>query len=137
MDADFLTYVVSEGRVVAPVFEAPRQAKIMLKELFDRYREIASNGFLEANTVCTMNIHFEHILKVLGAKTVVEQITLDDIQKYIDRRSKMKRGKRPISPDTIRAEITSLRACWNWAIKAKKMAEPFPSTGLMFPNPLS
>lgn len=60
-DADFLTYVISEGRITTPIVDPAKPAPLTLQGLFDRYIEIVSNGSLGDNTVYTMKIHFNHI----------------------------------------------------------------------------
>src|SRR5439155_17470186 len=42
--------------------------------------------------------------------------------------------KIPLSSATLRKEITSFRACWNWAIQSGLIAMPFPNQGIRFPK---
>src|SRR5207247_3433587 len=40
----------------------------------------------------------------------------------------------PLSPITLRKEVATLRACWNWAVHSGLLAAHFPNKGLRFPK---
>jgi integrase len=52
-----------------------------------------------------------------------------NLQAHIDRRR-----KKGVSPVTLKKEIATLRACWNWAAHAGLLKGIFPSKGLRFPK---
>jgi len=47
----------------------------------------------------------------------VNEITADDVNRYVKLRKEGRIGKKPAAPGTIRAELTKLRACFNYMIR--------------------
>src|SRR5262249_1621529 len=45
-----------------------------------------------------------------------------------------RRRKKGISPVTLKKEIASLRACWNWSVHGGLLKGTFPGRGLRFPK---
>jgi len=41
---------------------------------------------------------------------------------------------RKLSPVTLRKELASFRALWNWSVKSGLLTGPFPNQGLVFPK---
>src|SRR5262249_12579781 len=39
-----------------------------------------------------------------------------------------------VSPSTLKQEVASVRACWNWAVDAGLLRGAFPAKGLRFPK---
>src|ERR1035438_3572232 len=58
-----------------------------------------------------------------------------DLQDYLDKRVRRK-GKKtvPLSPVTLRKELASFRACFNWAVQTGLLTGSFPNHGLRFPK---
>lgn len=92
-------------------------------------------GSLEQSTVNAMEIHLRHLERVLGSSFVLRSAELEDLQGYIDKRSKENglHGK-PLSPITIKRELTTLRTLWNWAKDAGYVSEPLQLKGLRYPK---
>src|SRR6266567_1216612 len=60
---------------------------------------------------------------------------LGHLQEHVNRRSKAKglRGNR-LSAETIRKEIASFRAAWNWGVQMGFVKNAYPNKGLKFPK---
>ncbi len=88
---------------------------------------------MEENSRYTLNIHLEHILRVLKPTTLVTAVTFEALQRYVNGRSAAvgRRGQ-PISPTTIKKELTSFSSVWNWALRMGYVTAPFPNKGLRF-----
>lgn len=97
-------------------------------ELRDKYVETFSNGAIEANTLYTVKIHLNHLQETLGKRFLLSGLSMASLQKHIDRR------QADVSPVTIRKEINSFRAAWNWARRMKLLEGHFPSRGLVYPK---
>jgi integrase len=61
-------------------------------------------------------------------------LTLPDLQRHVDARARKRYRGRPLSPVTLRKEMATFRACWNWGALAGKLTGPFPSRGLKYPK---
>lgn len=129
-DADLLTFLLSDGKLVRPVEVS---AGLTLGDLCQRYLDALPRGTLEANTVYTLKIHLSHLKDVLGERFRADRLTFADLQRYVDTRSKEigKRGK-PISPVTIKKELTSFSGVWTWAIRMCLVKTAFPNKGLRY-----
>lgn len=131
-DADLPTFLVSDGKLNAPPAPA---ARLTLADLRDRYLAAVGGGSLEDNTVRTARTHFGHLGRALGESFSIRGLGLLDLQGYVDRRGKAKGfHRRPLSPTTIKKELATLRAAWNWGAQAGLLAGPFPGGGLRFPK---
>ena len=126
---DYLQFDGQEPVVVELVSE-----KISLRTLRERYLSTHENS-LEKSTVTGVKIHFGHLEKTLGPAFIVSELTLADLQRHIDLRSKSKGlHGRKLSAATIQKEIVSLRTAWNWAARHKLVAGKFPNQGLRYPK---
>jgi integrase len=105
-----------------------------LTQLIERYEASLPKGAIEESTRYTIRIHTGRLKELLGADFPVRALTRDDLQRYINSRAKKKgqRGK-PLSPITIRKEITTLSGIWSWAVTAG-LVNPFPNKGLRYPK---
>ena len=125
-----LDYVQFDGRVE----QAPVAEKITLGLLRDRYLATHERS-LEQTTVSGIRLHFKHLAKALGEQFPIAELSLADLQGYVDGRQKAAGlNGRKLSPATIQKEIISLRTAWNWAAKMKLVSGPFPSHGLRYPK---
>ena len=93
------------------------------------------DGALEESTLQGMRTHIKHVHRVFGVSFRLLSVELEDIQRYIDRRSKEKgiRGNN-LSPATIKKELTTLRTMWNWAKDAGYVGRPLPMKGIRYPK---
>jgi hypothetical protein len=95
---------------------------------------------MEANSLATPRMHLGHFERTLGAGFDLRKLTLADLQNYVNKRRKegnprRKQGEaRPLSAATLRLEVASLRAAWNWAVLASLVKGAFPSKGPQYPK---
>ncbi|HEY4309326.1 MAG TPA: tyrosine-type recombinase/integrase [Pirellulales bacterium] len=97
-------------------------------ELRDSYVTTFSNGAIEANTLYTAKIHLNHVETTLGGRFLLNGLSMASLQKHIERR------QADVLPVTIRKEINSFRATWNWGERMKLVQGGFPSRGLVYPK---
>jgi integrase len=130
--ADILTFVLSDGKQA----EKPSRPQVLtLQDLIDRYTAACSVGAMEENSLDTTRMHLRHVVGTFGKGFAVGGLKLDDLQRHVERRAK-KRGtrKRLLSPTTIRKEVATFRAAWNWGVQAGLLTGPFPHRGLKYPK---
>jgi integrase len=128
---DIVTFVEHDGNPpsAGPTLpNAPRQA-VTLGHLKDRYLTTHSNGTIEANSLDTCKLHLNHFVRVLGESFPLGELSLAKMQEYVNLRAKVK-----ISPMTIRMEIATLRAAWNWGEPMELTEGKFPNRGLRYPK---
>lgn len=128
---DIVTFVEHDGKPpdIGPMLaNAPRQA-VTLGHLKERYLTTHANGTIEANSLDTCRLHLGHFARVLGDAFPLGELSLAKLQEYVNQRAKAK-----ISPVTIRKEIATLRAAWNWGEPMDLTSERFPSKGLRYPK---
>jgi integrase len=130
--ADILTFVLSDGKQA----EKPSLPDVLtLQDLIDRYTSACSVGAMEENSLETTKMHLRHFVATFGKGFAVGNLKLADLQRHVEQRAKQ-RGirKRPLSPTTIRKEIATLRAAWNWGVQAGMLMGSFPHRGLKYPK---
>lgn len=128
---DIVTFGEHDGRPPAavPALPAtPRQA-VTLGHLRDRYLATYGNGTIEASSLYTCRIHLSHVCRLLGDGFPVGDLTTGRLQEYVDRRARAK-----IAPATIRKELATLRAAWNWGGSMGLTTGGFPNRGLRYPK---
>jgi integrase len=129
--ADLPVFLLSDGKLASRPEVGP---VLTLADLFDRYRS-TQQGALEDSTLATIGTHMGHLTATLGAKFPVQGLSPADLQQHVERRARARglRG-RPLSPTTIRKEISSFSAVWTWANRMGLVVEPFPNRGLTYPK---
>jgi integrase len=128
---DIVSFVQHDGNppAIGPTLpHAPRQA-ITLGTLRDRYLATHGNGTIEANSLDTCKLHLAHFCRVFGDAFPLHELSLAKLQEYVNRRAKEK-----ISPITIRKEIATLRAAWNWGGPMDLTSGNFLNRGLRYPK---
>lgn len=131
-DADVATFLLSDGRIT---HKADLAQRVTLKELFDAYFASLPKGNLEATTMRTLATHARHFKRHLKQSRSVSEITLKLLQSYVTKRLKEPGARgRTVSPVTIKKEIASLRAVWNWGVLQGLVEGVFPSRGLRYPK---
>jgi integrase len=130
--ADFLTFVKTGGQTTDPPKPAPDA--VPLGVFCDRYLAAHSGGAMEANSLATVGMHLGHFVRTLGARFSVGALALEDLQRHVDERRKKRYRGKTLSPVTLRKEVASFRAAWNWGVVAKVVSGPFPSNGLVYPK---
>ena len=134
--ADVVSFILSGGRTVK-MLEAKEAVKVgvTLEQLKEKYVETLAIGAIEENSLYTVQMHLRHFIKTLGARFVMQKLTMNDLQEHVNTRAKAKGIKgRKLSPVTLRKEIASLRACWNWGVQAALVSGNLPNKGLKFPK---
>ncbi|HLI76824.1 MAG TPA: site-specific integrase [Acidobacteriaceae bacterium] len=128
---DIVTFIEHDGKppdIGPKLADAPRQA-VTLGRLKERYLTTHANGTIEANSLDTCKLHLGHFARVLGEGFPLGELSLAKLQEYVNQRAKAK-----VSPVTIRKEIATLRAAWNWGEPMKLTSGRFPSRGLRYPK---
>jgi integrase len=128
---DIVTFVADDGKLshIGPTLaNAPRQA-VPLGHLKSRYLATHANGTIEASSLDTCNLHLGHFVRVLGENFPLGELSLAKMQEYVNLRAKAK-----ISSVTIRKEVATLRAAWNWGEPMVLTSGRFPSQGLRYPK---
>lgn len=130
--ADLVTFVLSGGRLD----EKPKPPPIRtLAELKDRYVQAVGLGAMETNSLNTVKMHLNHFVKTLGGAFPIQTLAQTQLQEHIERRAKKKgHFKKPMSPVTLKKEVASFRACWNWGVEAGLLTGRFPNRGLKYPK---
>ncbi len=129
--ADIVTFVEHDGKLpdTGPTLaHAPRQA-VTLGHLKDRYLTTYANGTIETNSLDTCKLHLGHFARLLGDGSPIGELSLSRLQEYVNKRAEAK-----LSPVTIRKEIATLRAAWNWGEPMGLTSGKFPNRGLRYPK---
>jgi integrase len=130
--ADFIAFVKAGGKVEEPPPPVPE--RLNLKRLTDGYLESHANGAMEENSLATVRMHLGHFATTLGERFDVQGLALEHLQRHVDSRAKKRYRGKPLSPVTLRKEMATLRACWNWGVHAGKLKGHFPGRGLKYPK---
>jgi hypothetical protein len=132
-DADLALFLLSDGKVTKKVTSAP--AHLTLDALCKKYVEVHSGGAMEATSLQTVEMHLRHFRKSFGDSFVITRLKQSDLQDHVTRRSKMDGiRKRKVSPITLRKEMGSFRALWNWGVRSELLSGLFPNRGLVYPK---
>jgi len=129
--ADVVSFVRNGGKVVQA---APPPAPLTLAQLKEKYLEAQGQGAMEANSLATVRMHLGHFEKTLGGRFAVRNLAAADLQRHVAERRKKKHRGKALSPVTLRKEMASFRACWNWAVLQDLLSGAFPSRGLVYPK---
>jgi integrase len=134
--ADIASFVLSGGRAVkSPESNGQTKEPFTLAEFKEKYIETLSIGAVEQSSLNTMQMHLRHFLKTLGTRFRIGGLTLNDLQRHVNTRAAQKgiRGRK-LGAMTLRKEVASLRAAWNWGALAGLVEGRFPNKGLKFPK---
>jgi integrase len=128
---DIIAFIENDGKPLAPersLPSAPRES-VSFGHLKDQFLATHGNGSLEANSVYTCKIHLSHFCRFLGDGSTVDGLSLAELQAYVNHRAES-----VVSPVTIRKEIATVRAAWNWAEPMGLTSGKFPGRGLRYPK---
>ena len=91
---DIVEFVQHDGRQTSSTGLAARpvNAKLSLAALRDRYLETRGE-VLEPRTLETARLHFKHLCAILGDGFPIRELTLADLQGYVNRRGKQKNAQ--------------------------------------------
>jgi integrase len=134
LGADIGTFLMSDGKLTSKPRAVPPPRLLTLGELRDLYVAVHSNGALETNSLDTVRMHLGHFVRTLGESFPVETLEAAHLQGPIDQRARQRYRGRSLSAVTLRKEMASFRACWNWAAQAGKLKGVFPNRGLKYPK---
>jgi hypothetical protein len=122
---DIVAFVQHDGAPpAAPSAPDVTRRGVSLARLKDAYLTTHGNGTLETSSLATCRIHLSHLCRVLGDAFPLAELTLADVQGYIN--------KRKVAPITVRKEVTTFRSAWNWGTSMGLMKGVFPSKGLRY-----
>src|SRR5207237_4677332 len=128
--ADLVGFLKAGGKVEEP--RQPLPERLTLKKLTDAYVESHANGAMEHNSLATVRMHLGHFLTTLGERFDILSLTLDHLQRHVDARARKRYRGRHLSPVTLRKEMATFRACWNWGVHGGKLKGQSPSRGLNY-----
>lgn len=111
-------FVAAGGKV--PVV-AVRPETITVRQLFDHYLKTHGNGTIEVSSLGTARTHLNQVAESLGERFRIQSLTVLSLQEHIDRRR-----KKGVAPVTLKKEVATLRACWNWAAHGGLVKGIFP-----------
>lgn len=131
-NADPATFILSDGERTG---EENHRQLLTLKQLFDVYEAELPAGAKEESTLQGERIHFKHLLKHLRGSVVAQSLGVPDIQAYVTKRSKDRWRGKPISSQTVKKELTTLRLVYNWAIEQGYLTGPSPVRGIKYAKP--
>jgi integrase len=141
--SDVQAFILSGGQVEeptkpaepSPAADPPVPHSTTLDRLRTRYLETLTVGSVEPNTLDTIRTHLAHFVRTLGAGFPLPSLTLAKLQEHVVTRARDKGILgRKLSPTTIRKEMASLRAAWNWGVQTGLLNGPFPNKGLKYPK---
>ncbi len=139
---DLKEFILSGGQVAKPLSprdlpreEVLRPEPVTLGRFRERYLDTLSIGAVEESTYGTTAMHLRHVEKTLGEGFPLPSLSLADLQGHVNRRARQKgiRG-RPLSPTTIKKEVATLWAAWNWGAQSGLLTGLFPHKGLKYPK---
>src|SRR5262249_41145717 len=125
---DIVTFLEHDGKPPEHLPSRPRETSFA--EVRDGYLKTFGNGAVEKNTLYTSKIHLGHLAATLGERFPINTLVHADVQRHIDRRS----GRDKVAAVTIKKEIDTLRAAWNWACRMGYAEGDFPTVGLVYPK---
>lgn len=131
--ADLLTFLLTDGKKSER--KVPSVKPLTLTGLFDAYEAVLPSGAKSQNTLNTEQVHRKHILRVLGEHTPAASLALNDLQRYVNERSKEKgRRGRTVGAVTIKKEIGTLSSIWSWAKDTGLVKTDVSTKGLLLPK---
>jgi hypothetical protein len=118
---------VAAGGKTPVIFARPET--VTARQLVDSYLATHSNGTIEESSLGTVKSHLNQFLETVGERFRMQSLTLLDLQGHVDRRR-----KKGVAPVTLKKEMATVRACWNWAVHGGVLKGMFPGKGLRFPQ---
>jgi integrase len=127
-------FVLAGGQVTTVEEAAAPPERASFADFMKRYLDTQGIGAMEDNSLSTVRMHLTHFERTFGPKFRIQQLALADLQRHVTTRAKKKYRGKPLSPVTLKKEVASLRAAWNWAASAGLVRGVFPSKGLVYPK---
>ncbi len=126
-------FIIRDGNVTEPEVAAAPEP-VLLKSFTDDYLAAHAIGSIEPNSLATVRMHLGHFTVTLGDRFPLQELTLADLQRHVGRRARKKYRGSTLSPVTLRKEMASFRAAWNWGVDGGQLSGGFPSRGLHYPK---
>jgi integrase len=130
---DVATFVARDGRAEPAADPAPA-GPVTFRQLREQYLDTHGQGAMEESSLQTVRMHLRHLGRTLGEQFPVGELTPTDLQRHVTRRARATYRGRPLSPVTLRKEVASFRAVWNWGFVSGLVAGPWPGKGLVYPK---
>jgi integrase len=130
---DLVAYMRHDG-AARPAQPPKHVDSVTLASLRDAYLDTHGNGTLEANTLRGIHRHFKHLVRELGDRFPIRELALQDLQRYVDKRTRAKGKRGRLNPVTIKKEIVTLRTAWNWGLRMGLVQGRYPYDGLRYPK---
>lgn len=129
--ADIVSFVLTDGVRT----HKPKAAEVVtLETLIQRYRDNLPAGTMEENSLQTVLLHMNHFKRILGDGFLPQTLQFHHLQSYVQARSQQNFRGKPISPTTIRKEVTSFSGVWRWGQAMGYVTSSFPNKGLKYPK---
>jgi integrase len=129
---DIAAFVANDGKVEETPASLPQA--VPFAAFSEKYLATHRGGAMEENSLATVAMHLKHFQKTLGASLSLRDLTTADLQRHIDRRRQTRYRGKLLSPVTLKKEMASFRAAWNWAVTVGLTSGPFPGKGLVYPK---
>jgi integrase len=130
-DADPAVFIISDGKHAK---KASANRGQTLDELLTTYQQSIPAGAKAETTLKTEELHIAHLRKGLSKSKPAQSVTTADMQRYIEKRLHDTYRGRLIRPETVRKEVATFRAIWNWAAMLGHVVGPSPTKGLKYPK---
>lgn len=108
---------------------------ITLGKLFETYQQRLPEAAKERLTVGLETTHIKNFKRILPTSKIANTVSTADLQRYAERRLKKKRNGRLISPETVKREMDTFRAIFNWAKNNDFVEGDPPTVGLTLGKP--
>jgi integrase len=132
-NVDVPTFLLSDGKRTG--VEPTPLPQVTLQATFDQFFASIPDDNLEATTLDGMHRHEKHLIRIFGPAFLLPILTLDNLQKYVNQRSKEKSHyKKPVSATTVHKELVTLGTVWRWAERLKLVHGSFPRRGVRLPK---
>ncbi len=129
-NADIVGFLAHDGHIPQAADGEPVQRNpVTLGGMADRYLATHANGTIEQNSLDTCRLHLSHFRRRLGEAFPLQELSPATLQDYVNTRAKDK-----VRPVTVKKEIATLRAAWNWGQPMKLTAGQFPGKWLRYPK---
>jgi integrase len=126
-------FMLHDGQATAQE-EPARSGPVTFATVRQHYLETHRHGAMEEGSLATVELHLRHFETTLGQLFPLQDLSLADLQGHVNRRAGKKYRGRRLSPTTLKKEMASFRATWNWAAHTGLVRGPFPNKGLVYPK---
>jgi integrase len=118
---DPVDFITSGGKLrpepkPEPAEAQEAQAPLTLAEAGARYFASFPPSSKEPSTIQTERIHLNHLTRLLGADRPLESFTRDDLQDYVNRRTKERGVRGRVQRKTVAMELATFRQVWGWSL---------------------